>query len=459
MPTMNNKTHPDKPSQGFFNLYWFKLSRNQKFWLVTLSSLNLLFFLIMLFAAGAGIMPITTLLLIGQALLFIYYYYFNASKPKNKLREWVDAIAFAVVAATIIRSAFMEAYTIPTPSMERSLLIGDFLFVSKFHYGPRMPMTPLSFPFAHHTLPFTEKSKSYIESLQLPYYRLPGFSSVQRGDDVVFNWPADKVNNRPVDKKENYIKRCIAIAGDTLQLINSEVYINGKLQPKPDKYLAEYSLTATSPLDPTTIRDLGFRYNPEKYGEKFHPGSGEFYDNVVPEDMSGNIYRVHATNEQAEQLKKLPNVKKLERTIYTQDRPIGDPMHSDFGFRAPDVFHWSLDFYGPLVIPKKGMTVPLDSAHFFIYEKAIHDYEGIKDLQWTSGKAYNGSVLMSSYTFKMDYYWMMGDNRYNSEDSRFWGFVPEDHIVGKAVFIWLSWDSYAKGLNKIRWDRLFNLPN
>ncbi len=455
-----NKTKNDKsPSTGFFQTYWSKLSRNQRFWLVTLSSLNILFFLIMLIAAGADIFPITTLLLIGQGLLFLYYHYFNASKPKNKLHEWVDAIAFAVVAATVIRSAFMEAYTIPTPSMERSLLIGDFLFVSKIHYGPRMPITPLSFPFAHHTLPFTEKTKSYIESLQLPYFRLPGFSSVQRGDDVVFNWPADKVNNRPVDKKENYIKRCIAIAGDTLQLINSEVYINGKMQPKPEKYLAEYTLSATSPLDPAAIRDMGFRYNPEKYGEKFHPGSGEFYDNVIPEDMSGNIYRVHATNEQAAMLKKLPNVAKVERNIYTQDRPIGDPMHSDFGFRAPDAFHWSLDFYGPLVIPKKGMTVPLDSAHYFIYEKAIHDYEGMKDLQWTSGKAYNGSTQINSYTFKMDYYWMMGDNRYNSEDSRFWGFVPEDHIVGKAVFIWLSWDSYAKGLNKIRWDRLFHFPN
>ncbi len=282
---------------------------------------------------------------------------------------------------------------------------------------------------------------------------------MQRGDDVVFNWPADKVNNRPVDKKENYIKRCIAIAGDTLQLINSEVYINGKLQPKPEKYLALYTLTASSPLDPATIRDLGFRYNPEKYNTKYQPGSGEFYDNVVPEDLSKNIYRVHATNEQAEQLKKMPNVTKLDRYIYSKDMPIGDPMHSDFGFRAPDAFQWSLDFYGPLVIPKKGMTVPLDSAHYFVYEKAIHDYEGMQDLQWTNGKAYNGSTPINSYTFTMDYYWMMGDNRYNSEDSRFWGFVPEDHIVGKAVFIWLSWDSYAKGLNKVRWDRLFHLPN
>lgn len=413
----------------------------------------------MLVAAGANFAPIFTLLLIGQGVLFVYYHYFNASKPKSKLREWVDAIAFAVVAATIIRSAFMEAYTIPTPSMERSLLIGDFLFVSKFHYGPRMPMTPLSFPFAHHTLPFTKNSKSYIESLQLPYYRLPGFGSVQRGDDVVFNWPADKLNNRPVDKKENYIKRCIAIPGDTLFINNSEVYIDGKLQPKPENYLGLYHITVNSPLDPSTIRDMDFRYNPEKYSEMFRPGTPEFYDNIYPTGDNPNVYVAYATDAQIAQLKKLPNVVKAERTIYGKDQAIGDPMHSDFGFRAPDAYNWSLDFYGPLVVPKKGMTVTLDSSHFFMYEKAIHDYEGVKDLKWSEGKAYNGSTPMSTYTFKMDYYWMMGDNRYNSEDSRFWGFVPEDHIVGKAVFIWMSWDSYAKGLNKIRWDRIFHLPN
>lgn len=452
-----------KPSslKNILQKFWSPLSKNQKFWYTTLSVMNFLFFLIMLIFGGAEFTSIGGLFLLGEVLLTLYYYYFNASKPKTRVRDWVDAIAFAVVAATIIRSVFMEAYTIPTPSMERSLLIGDFLFVSKFHYGPRMPMTPLSFPFAHHTLPFSKTKKSYLESLSLPYYRLPGFTNVQRGDDVVFNWPADKINNRPVDKKENYIKRCVAVAGDTLTIENSEIYINGKLQPKPEKSLAQYEITASAPIEPSALRDLGFRYNPELYNKDFYPGSDEYYDDVYLESNSNGsyVYRIFATTEQATLVKKIPNVAKVDRKIVAKGTAIGDPMHSDFGFKGPDYNGWSLDFFGPIVIPQKGMKISLDSQHYFIYEKAIREYEGLKDLQWTAGKAYNGTQIIENYTFKMNYYWMMGDNRYNSQDSRFWGFVPEDHIVGKAVFIWLSMDSYGKGLNKIRWDRLFKIPN
>jgi signal peptidase I len=360
-----------------------------------------------------------------------------AKKKKSATREWVDAIVFAVIAATLIRTFFIEAYVIPTPSMERSLLVGDFLFVSKVNYGARTPMTPIAFPFAHHTMPLIG-TKAYWDGLELPYYRLPGFSDIKKGDVVVFNYPQDTINNRPVDKRENYIKRCQGTPGDTLSVVDGQVYVNRKAMPNPPGEEMEYSYTTS-----------GMDINPQ-----------------ILDELNITLYEGHQfpamTKESANTLKGYSNVKSLTTIIAPKGKsdiqnpvfPNVFPIHVMLTPKIPD-YKWNVDNFGPIIIPKKGWTVKLDSMTFPIYERCIEVYEHNK-LQ-----VVNGSILINGqktdiYTFKMDYYWMMGDNRHDSEDSRFWGFVPIDHVVGKALFIWMSWDDNAPFFSKIRWSRLFN---
>lgn len=345
---------------------------------------------------------------------------------KSVFREWVDAIIFAVIAATIIRTFFIEAYTIPTPSMEKSLLVGDFLFVSKVSYGARIPNTPLSFPFAHHTLPVVG-GKSYLEWIKIGYHRLPGFGHVKKGDCVVFNWPAEN-EGRPVDKKENYIKRCVGEPGDTLMISDREVYINGTLTKLPENSQSSYHvMTDGTGFSEKVLSRLGLR------GDTLSPFE----------------FNYHLTRREAEELKGFGNVKKIEANTV----PKG--YFQPFIFPFEESFKWNVDNFGPLWIPKKGATIKLDSVNIILYGKCITDYEGNK-LEVRNGEILLNGKPSATYTFKMDYYFMMGDNRHDSADSRFWGFVPEDHIVGKAVFIWMSWDSEASFLNKIRWRRLFH---
>ncbi|MDR3693478.1 signal peptidase I [Mucilaginibacter sp.] len=356
-------------------------------------------------------------------------------KKKSATREWVDAIVFAVIAATLIRTFFIEAYVIPTPSMERSLLVGDFLFVSKVNYGARTPMTPIAFPFAHHTMPVTG-TKAYWDGWELGYHRLPGFSSVKRGDVVVFNYPADTINNRPVDKRENYIKRCQGISGDTVSVVNGQVFVNGKAANDPPGEQMEYTYKTT--------------------GEDVNP---QILDELHVQTYEGHQYPA-MTQEAANTLKGYSNVKELAPVISQKGSsedvfPRGGTSVIDVKLtkNLPD-YHWSVDNYGPIIIPKKGWTVKLDSMTFPIYERAIKVYENNK-LEVKGTDIYINGVKTDNYTFKMNYYWMMGDNRHDSEDSRYWGFVPEDHIVGKALFVWMSWDDNASFFHKIRWSRLF----
>ncbi len=343
---------------------------------------------------------------------------------KSSGREWAEAIIFAVVAATLIRTFFIEAYTIPTPSMERSLLVGDFLFVSKVNYGPRIPMTPVAFPFAHHTMPLIG-TKAYWDGWELPYYRLPGLSTVKKGDVVVFNYPmeADSPFFRPVDKRENYIKRCQGAPGDTLSVEEAQVYINGKAAPNPPGEQIDYNLqTNGTELNPKVLEDLNISY----------------YEGQNP----------IMTTESANTLKSYSNIKSVTPRI--QPKGMADPQV----FPGDANHRWNADNYGPVIIPKKGWTVKLDSLNIPIYKRAIEIYEhNTVKLDGKNGIIING-VKTDTYTFKMNYYWMMGDNRHDSLDSRFWGFVPEDHIVGKALFIWMSWDDNGSFLNKIRWSRL-----
>jgi len=360
----------------------------------------------------------------------------KSDKPKQKkgpIREWVDAIVFAVIAATLIRTFTIEAFTIPTSSMEKTLLVGDFLFVSKFHYGARIPMTPIAFPFAHHTLPFTESTKSYVEWVKFPYYRLPGISKIKNNDIVVFNYPMEDF--RPTDKKENYIKRCVAIPGDTLEVRERILYINGKIAYQPEKMQFTYHVkTDGSDFNPKSIHKLGV-------------GS----DAWIKISNQGD-FRFTLTKEMAEQLKGFSNVQSVEPVT---DKP---GIYSDFIYPFDSTIAWNVDNFGPIVIPKQGAKISLNHKQFAIYKRFIEAYEHHSVAENTDGKILIDGKETAEYTFEMNGYFMMGDNRHNSADSRFWGFVPEDHIVGKAVFIWLSLDNNESSLfKKIRWNRLFTI--
>lgn len=355
----------------------------------------------------------------------------KSAKPKQKkgkLREWTEAIVFAVVAATLIRTFAIEAYTIPTPSMEKSLMVGDFLFVSKLSYGPRLPLTPLSFPFAHNTMPVLG-TKSYLEWLKWDYRRLPGLGEIKNNDVVVFNYPMEDF--RPVDKQDNYIKRCVGIAGDTLEIRDRVVFINGKAIEQPTR--AQY------------------KYHVKTDGSGFNPKSLEKMDVTEggPITVEGD-FLFNLTAENADKMRAFSNVKGIE------------PYSAPKGYYTEDVFPytafypWNLDNYGPIILPKRGMEMPLDSNNINIYRRAIQVYEG-NTVEERDGKIFINGLEASSYTFKMNYYWMMGDNRHNSLDSRYWGFVPEDHIVGKAVFVWMSLDYNASLFSKVRWSRVFRV--
>jgi len=418
---------------------------------------------------------------------------------KSSARSWIDAILFAVAAAYIIRACWFELYTIPTSSMESSLMVGDFLSVNKLAYGVRVPNTPIAVPFVHNKLPGTDHAKSYTEIVKLPYLRSKPLSWVKNNDVVVFNYPdgdtvvaerqaesyyaivrefetifnpdastADKQNiyyryspesiaalqakypgnyypgkghdvvykeyhilARPVDKRENYVKRCIAVAGDKLEIRDRQVIINGKAVTNPDRLQYEYMV-----------------YNPSgmqlsrKMRKQLNINEGDTY----PYDQFTTVYFLNQ--------KQHDKIAKLGYQLLLMQDSVGEYKSAIFP-HSPE-YGWNKDNFGPIVVPAAGMTLQINPKNIVLYDKIIHQYEG-NDLQVKDGKIYINGKVATSYTFKMNYYFMMGDNRHNSADSRFWGFVPEDHIVGKASFVWLSIDKYKswgeKG--KIRWDRMF----
>lgn len=391
--------------------------------------------------------------------------------PRSAFREWADAIVFAVVAATLIRIFVAEAYMIPTESMEKTLMVGDFLFVSKFHYGARIPNTPLAMPFVHHTIPVIN-TKSYVDWIKLPYKTLPGFQDVKRNDMVVFNFPAGDtvikefeseqpyydvirqimaeqrtdystardlvwsnfhVVARPVDKRENYIKRCVAKGGDKLEVKDGLLYINDELA-----YFGENAQNSfeVSPKGGVLPYDLLRKY-----------------DITTQTPAIGNgVFDVALTKETAEALAKEPEILSIKRNITAVGD--GDPYNRIFP-NEPRYYHWNVDQFGPIMVPAKGTTITLNDSIYPQYDRAIRVYEG-NTVERKDGKFFINGQETTSYTFKMNYYWLMGDNRHRSQDSRFWGFVPEDHVVGKAWFIWMSYDKNAEFIHKIRWSRLFS---
>lgn len=391
----------------------------------------------------------------------------KASKPKKSaLREWGELLVFALVVIPLIHYFLIQSYAIPTSSMESTMLAGDKLFVSKLSYGPRVPMTPLAFPFVHNQLP--NGNKSYSEAITFPYMRLPGFDDVDRGDIVVFNWPDGDtttyefqstrsyrdmvrrigeeqvkqrftVMTRPVDRRDNYVKRAVAIAGDTLSIREGQVYIDGQPQKNPEDIQFSYFVqTNGTPISRRTRKELNI-------------GPTEFFNL----DNNPNVSLAMLSEEKRAKLAELPIVNEVRKNL----EPPGEGDVSIF----PNVpaTGWNRDNLGPIWIPQAGATIRLDSVNLALYGRCIKVYEGNDNFRVRGGRAYLGDEPLDEYTFEMNYYWMMGDNRHNSQDSRFWGFVPEDHIVGSPVFVWLSTDPTVPWYNFfswVNWDKSFRIP-
>ncbi|NOT74185.1 MAG: signal peptidase I [Cyclobacteriaceae bacterium] len=359
-------------------------------------------------------------------------------KPKTFFQEWSDAIIFAVVVSTFIRWSAVQAFVIPTPSMENSLLVGDFLFVSKIHYGPQTPKTPLQVPLTHQKI-WGTNIPSYLDWIELPTYRFPGISEIKREDVVVFYVPPVKLNegiDYPTDLKNNYVKRCVGIPGDVLEIRNSQVYANGIALNNPENMKFSYVVIAHDEIHKRNLQNL--EIDKEDY----------YYQGRFSENQVG--YIMFLTKDQLAAIKEAPYVWSVEDFR-------NESTSSDKIFPLSKVDSWNGDHYGPIVVPKKGMKIAVNDSTLNFYGETIRLYDLNKNVEIKNGKLFIDGGEQQEYTFHQDYYFMMGDNRHNSLDSRYWGFVPHDHIVGKALFVWMSLDEEADLFHKVRWRRLGNI--
>ncbi len=360
-------------------------------------------------------------------------------KPKSFVREWSDAIVFAVIAATLIRWTTVEAFVVPTSSMENTVLVGDYLFVSKFHYGTRITRTPLQIPLTHQKIWGTE-IPSFLPWIKLPYYRLPGFSEVKREDIVVFNIPPQSLSDGidyPIDLKTYYVKRCVGIPGDRLEIKEGQLIVNDQPISNPEHMKFSYLVSTKDEINKRNLSKLGL--DSEDY---FFLGRSK--DNEA-------IYKMLLTSEQLNEVRTVPYITSAQ-VDYTKSEI---PDNGIFPIAKSN--EWTGQNYGTIVIPKKGMEIEVNESTLPLYGEIITKYEGHDRVLVEDGKLLIDGKVIEKYTFKQDYYFMMGDNRHNSLDSRYWGFVPEDHIVGKALFIWMSLDNEADLLHKVRWNRIFSL--
>jgi len=413
-------------------------------------------------------------------------------KPRSELGEWISSITFAIIAATLVHTYFMQPFTIPSSSLEKSLLIGDYLFVSKFHYGARVPSTVIAAPMVHDSLPFTGTA-SYLKRPQLPYTRLPGFQEIKNNDIVCFNWPADslatmwgdvsgKFTYKPVDKKTNYVKRCVGIAGDSIEMRDGYFYINGKKNELPYRAKLQFYYTYESkqPISANTYpkflidkgrtgvyKILSEYWNDERVQDaiKLNGNLSKIGEDSLYTEVAGGInpdfaqkfkllnvenkININMTEDEVEKLKKHPLTVSVTKVNHAPDNAIFPHIESN---------KWSQDNFGPLYIPKAGATVKLDKNSLPYYEQIIKNYEN-NDLVVNGDDIFINGQKADSYTFNQDYFYLIGDNRHNSLDGRYWGYVPFDHVLGKPVMIWFSWDadaaSFGEKLKSIRWDRMF----
>ncbi|MDO4497013.1 MAG: signal peptidase I [Bacteroidales bacterium] len=373
----------------------------------------------------------------------------------REVMSWVDAIVFATLAVWVLQNFFFQNFQIPTTSLEKTMLAGDYLCVAKYEYGPRKPITPLSLPVFQHTIDVFGMNfgKSYTDIIQCDYERMPGLRDVKRGDIVVFNYPLDD-DSRPVDRRENYVKRCIGLPGETLQIIDRQVYIDGAAIVNPEQMQSRYYVYTNGPAISTAFwKSLGVytRGNNEQLGrdiDELQVAPAASFFGIEPDSITGqynHLYTVIMTAEKAAVVANRKDVawvclEPLELESYAGVFP-NDPA-----------FRWKANSFGPLWIPKAGAQVELSPENVALYGRCIRTYEGNTLTQNAQGQYILNGEVASNYTFKMNYYWMMGDNRDNSLDSRYWGFVPEDHIVGTPIFIWMSIDQET---GEFRWDRFF----
>lgn len=432
-------------------------------------------------------------------------------EPNRIIKNWIDPIIFAVIAASLIRGYTIEAFTIPTSSLEKSLMVGDFLFVNKFAYGPKIPQTPLSFPFAHHTLPLSESKKSYLEWIKLPYMRLPGFSSVKNNDIVVFNYPdgdtvalgmqdrsyyqlvrehgyenihnpayeipagngtfkqVGEIGARPVDKREHYVKRCVGIAGDKFEIKDGNVFINDKAQAMPEKAQHFYYVkTSGHPFSQVMVDPSSGRQQSVLDAKQLDQLDIYYSEAaILKESQDSCLYIFNMPKDVADLMSKMNGV----TSVKIQNEEKGNRNPSIFPHNA--AYAWNNDNFGPLQIPKEGLTLPIDTHNICLYEKVLSTYDdGIHQITKSGGQVLYDGKPITSYTFKQDYYFMMGDNRHNSADSRSWGLVPFDHVVGSPFFVWfsmkyadnnpISGQSVVKSLfknskeGKFRWERFLS---
>ena len=489
----------------FYNLIiMMKIIKRPKWWVVLLfiPVINLLMFGVVIieilrsFGKNSNLDSLIGLVSLGTYITYINYFgsidYVKDKDVINKtwIGEFIHSLIFAVVAATIVHNYFIQPYIIPTGSLEKTLLIGDFLFVSKFHYGARVPTTPIAFPMVHDTIPIIKK-RSYLKFPQLPYLRLPGFQKIKRNEIVVFSWPADTVRRffvrekgvkKPIDKKSNYVKRCVGLPGDTLEIINGYVHIDNKKNILPDRAKIQFTYKLYNSNGISSIKLI--QNNIENFSRKFKINniSQSIYNSikneiigVISNDSNNFIVLTNSTGFPKDLIRKFginavelletskeltlsvseyENLKKLNLFDSISQQVYGNKSYLNT-FPNDISYKWSEDNFGPILIPEKGMKVKLTVENIFLYKKIIKDYEK-NILSQIDNTFYINGIKSDTYTFKKDYYWMMGDNRHKSEDSRFWGFVPDDHIVGKPVLIWFSIKGINDGIKnwKIRWSRL-----
>ena len=439
------------------------------------------------------------LLVITTLGLYLFYVSYFSKRTKyvdnisfSNFERSLGSLVFAVVIATIVHNYILQPFVIPTGSLEKTLRVGDFLLVSKFHYGARIPSTVISFPMVHDTIPIL-KTRSYLKKPQLPYIRIPGFQEIKNNDIVVFNWPADTVRKffvkekgviKPRDKKSNYVKRAIGIPGDSLEIKDGIVYLNGQENKLPEraKPLYTYKIFSKDGVSSSKLKNLeidGFirRFVIRNLSQESYNSLKDYILSIS--NTNENEYLVYTDN-QGIPIKKvselsidireiIDNEKELSLTINDANK-IRNSNEFDTIFRSIEktnytnsVFFpgnkrcdWNNDQLGPIYIQKAGEKIKLTMDDLPLYKKIIRDYEN-NEIEVVDNNIYINAEMSSNYTLIQDYYWMMGDNRYNSQDSRVWGFVPFDHVLGKPVFIWMSIDGLFNGISnwKFRWDRVF----